>query len=158
MSGIFKPNFSVLQDWVQTCTVAFQQLRRISFLTEEIFSFGEFDPQVTWAGTASAVTIYRARYLKIYKMLFFSVHIQATLAAVLTPKITIRLPYNTAGRIGGGTASQGGGCYVTNAGSEEAGVWSSVSGTNTISVGRTTLVNFTAGQAAVLVNGFIEVD
>ena len=158
MSGIFKPNFSVLQDWVQTCTVAFQQLRRISFLTEEIFSFGEFDPQVTWAGTASAVTIFRARYLKIYKMLFFSIHIQATLAGPFTAVITIRLPYNPTGRIDGGTASQGAGCSVVNAGVRETGVWATLSGTDLLYISRATPVNFTAGQAIVYANGFIEVD
>jgi hypothetical protein len=158
MSGIFKPNFSILQDWAQTCTVAFQQLRRISFLTEEIFSFGEFNPQVTWAGTASAVTIFRARYLKIYKMLFFSIHIQATLAVPFTTTISVRLPYNAAGRIEGGSAWQGGGAVLFNAGTRESGAWAIQSGTDLLTFVRATAIAYTAGVAAVYANGFIEVE
>jgi hypothetical protein len=156
MSGIFKPNLLVLRDWRQTCTVAFQQLRRIPFLTEEIFAFGDFDPTIVWPGTATAVSVRRAKILKIWKFVFFSVDVRATLAVPFTQFGTLTIPYTA--RNDNPSSVQGAGAIVANAGTASVGHWQIASSTNLLTFYRAALAAFTAGDAILIANGFIEVE
>lgn len=93
MTGVFKFNPAILSSWRTTLQVFFQQLRKVAFVVENTFSFGDFDPQIDWNGmTVTDVIIYRARYLKIWKLLFLSIDLKGTLAAPLADKYYLTLP------------------------------------------------------------------
>lgn len=146
-----------MRDWKQSLVVAFSQLRRVNFLTQEVFAWGDFLPVIDWGGMATSnFVLGRARYLKIWKFLWFSLDFRATVAAPLFNRITVQIP---------GTfpvdeirsVYQGGGLTIQNNGANEAGFWYAGSGTNLLNFQRTAGGNFTAGTAAVFCNGFVEI-
>lgn len=156
MSGeLFSPNVSLLSSWRQSITVLLQTLRRVKFVVENTFSFGDFDPQPNWFGMAATnVLIYRARYLRIYKFLWISVDISATLAAPFTNGIGITIPWTLAGDI---ASNQAFGARVSNNSVNDSGV---VIGNGTFSAVlfiRPVAANFTAGVTRITANGFFEV-
>lgn len=154
MTGIFKANYSVLRDWKTTLTVAFQQLRRIPFIIEDTFQFGDFDPQTNFNGmTISNYVLYGARYLKIKNLLWFHYDMTVTLAAPLAASIKIIIP---------GTASteygiQSGYAQIDNAVTGESDGWYLLPGTNEIVIFRTGVVNYTAVATRIKLNGWVEV-
>lgn len=151
----FSPNLQVLSNWRQTVTVAFQQLRRVAFLVESIFSWGDFDPQINWNGmAATGVGIYRARYLRIYKFLWFGVDFGATLAAPFTSQITITIPSTLPNDP---TALHAAGALVEDAGVFAVGYWYGIGGTNLLNFRKGDTTNFAAGAGRVTCNGFIEI-
>jgi hypothetical protein len=156
-TGIVSPNLPINTSWRSTLANAFQTLRRIAFLTEQVFQWGDFDPQIDWQGmAASTVLINRSRYLKIWRFFWFSVDFQATLAAPFTNYITIQIPSTVAPD--SPTTFQAGGTMIQNAGALEAGFWFATSSQNTLKFERTASGNFTAGAARIWGNGFIEVN
>jgi len=161
MSEFFSPNYAVLKNWQQTVTVAFQQLRRIKFVVRETFSFGNYDPQVNWQGmTVSGVTVNRARYLKLYKIIFLSIDFTATLAAPLTNFITVVIPegINAPAAENGAIHLQGGAALVQDNGVTETGTYQIVGGSNLINFFRSATANFNVGVARVTLNTFIEIE
>jgi hypothetical protein len=160
-TGIYKPNFATLRDWRKTFDVMFSQLRRVPFLTEEVFSWGTFDPKVNWNGmTITTPLIYRSRFLKIWKFLWFSVDFSGTLAAPLTTNIFIEIPGTAPLTEGAATtvSYQTSGYMSQNAGAaQEVGFWYFSSGTNQIRFTRPGFAAYTAGLARVSANGFVEI-
>jgi hypothetical protein len=156
MSGFYVSRFVNLSSWQSTFKVFFQQLNKIRFVVEDTFSFGDFDPQIDYDGmTTSAITIYRTRYLKIYKLLWVSIHIDVTLAAPFSSVIRVRIPA-TATTVGGTLSRQGYIFRLQNAGVVEAGALSLNAGADLLQFFRLT-GNYTAGAANIRFNGFFEV-
>jgi len=151
----YSPNLPIGSGWKSTLQAAFQTLRRVKFIIEENFSFGDFDPQVNWNGmTVSAVNIRKARYLKLFKLFFVSVDIQATLAAPLTLNVTITIPETIYG-----TSTE----YQSGAGSGNSGgpavtlVWQAQGTTDKILIYRYDFANYGAGVFRGVFNGFLEI-
>lgn len=146
------PNLKVGNDWRGSLNVAFATLRRILFIQESDFSFGDFDPQVNWNGmAASNVSILRARYLKIFNMLWFSLDLSATLAATFTTSFSIIMPA-TAGSVG----LQSFAGIGQNGGSNEGCVAEIQAGTNILNIYRIGFGNYSAGSTRQRINGFME--
>jgi len=155
VNGFEQPNLPVGSGWKSTLTLAFQTLRRIKFVVENTFSFGDFDPQVSWNGMAvSAINIRKARYLKIYKLLFFWVDIQGTVAAPLAAAVIITLPATAAGLSGD---YQSGGASGQDNGGAVGQVWQVQATTNLLYIYRYNFVNYTAGVFRGIANGFLEI-
>lgn len=156
-TGIEFPNLKVLSDWRSSLNVAFSTLRRIPFLTEPVFQMGDFNPQTNFNGmTVTNYRVYRARYLKIYKFLWFSFEITATLAAPFAANVMITIPgtgYDPEQTFAG----QSGGAQIRNAGAYETGTWLLVGRTNVLQLNRPGWANFTAGASVFRANGFVEV-
>ena len=155
MTKLYSPNFSLLSNVKETIRIAFTQLRRVRFLVEESFEFGDFDPKTNFNGMVStAYVIARARYLKIYKFLWFSVDITSTLAAPFTSVINITIPYTAAGSQY--TEGQAGGALINNNSARESGYWVIHGNTNEIIFVRSGAA-FSAGIDGFSANGFIEI-
>lgn len=155
----FTLNLKVLKDWRSSLSVAFQILRRIQFIVEDTFSWGDFDPQIDWGGmAATGIEVGRCRYLKIWNFLWFSIDIRASLAAPFTTQVGITLPGTSTG---GGDYSpkrvQGGAMIVYNAGVESIGSHDITDDTNVTYIKRPALAAYTAGLFIVIGTGFIEV-
>lgn len=149
------PNLKIGRDWRSTLNLAFSVLRRIVFLTPDDFSFGDFDPQTNFNGMAGTVyTVNKARYLKIFKMLWFSIDISATLAAVFTTNITVTMPATANGGTGGYQGFVGVG---ENAGVGELSAAQIQNGTNLLNIYRQAFGAYTAGTWHSRINGFMEV-
>lgn len=162
MSGTpLKVNLPVGSGWKSTLTLAFAKLNKISFIVEDTFSFGDFDPSTNF--NSMVVTNYalrRARYLKIYKFLFFSVDIAATLATPFANSVAFTIPGTAAGAspsLLGSSDTQGAACFADNAGTGEAALWQIVAGTSSVRVFRSGIAAYTAGSFRVKINGFVEV-
>lgn len=155
VDGFERPNLPIGSAWKSTLNLAFQTLRRIKFVVAETFSFGDFDPQINWNGMAvSAVNIRRAKYLKIYKLLFFSVDFTGVVAAPLNNSVIVTLPATVAGNSGD---AQSAGCSGNDAGAAVALVWQASALTTNLYVYRYNFVNYTAGVFRGIFNGFVEV-
>ena len=156
MSGLFSINPSLLHGWKQTLTIFFSKIRRVSFVVEDTFSFGDFNPQVNWNGmTATVVSVNRARYLKIWKFFWFSIDISATLAAPFTTSVILTIPHTA-------YQSSPAGAHITagllqNAGAYEVGTCQVAGGSDQMTIFRTALGAYTAGAFLFRANGFIEV-
>ncbi len=150
-------NLPISSGWKSTLANAFQVLRRIAFVVPETFSFGDFDPQIDFRGMANAGLITnRARYLKIYKLLFFSLDFEATLGAPLTNYVTITLPEGLTAY--GEDSFHNGSVQINNAVTGEADFWNCEGGTNLVNIFRTGAVNYTAVATRWHVSGFLEVN
>ena len=169
MSGTFRPKFAVLSDARKSILNVIQTLRRVPFVIADTFSFGDWDITVDWSTAGDTTTaggletkfIKRARYIKIWNMLWVSVDIGATLRAPFGELVTFTLPYTLTGYQSATTGvnddRQGMGCFVENAAVPEAGNAFARSGTNIVRVERYGAGLFTAGAARVCLNGFFEV-
>lgn len=152
-------NFTLDAAWRATLNKVFQQLRRVKFVVENSFSFGDFDPEINWNGmAATAVDVRRARYLKIFKMFWFSVDIRATLAAPFAAGVFITLPSVIISNANEKSGVQGGGAYMFNAGTAEVGTWSGNAGTNILNAYRPGTAVHTAGAFIFIANGFLEIE
>lgn len=148
----FSPNLKVLKDWRGSLNVAFSILRRVRFIVEETFSFGDFDPQINWNGmTITSPLVTRARYLKIFKMFWFSLDIGGTLAAPFTNIVTVTMPFATA-------ENQGGTGFGQNAATAEGSFWEVLAASNSLVVYRAAFGNYTAGAFRTRINGFLEIE
>lgn len=157
MSGVVKFNFAVLRSWQQTCTVAFNTLRRIAFIVEDSFQFGDFDPQTNYNGmTLTLYQVKRARFLKIWKFLWLSIDIVGTVAVPLASGITITIPDGCT-VAGLATDYQAFGADVVNNGTSEAGFARAIGLTNAVTFYRTASGNFGAGVSEITANGFLEI-
>lgn len=155
MSEFYVTRFVNLSSWQSTLKVFFQQLNKIKFVIEDTFSFGDFDPQVDWGGmTTTLVTMRRARYLKIWKLLWVSIHVDGTVAAPLTNVIKIAVPATGAGDT---SSVQGYIWRLANAGTVEAASLSFNAGSNLLQLFRLSGANYTAGTVSIRFNGFFEV-
>ena len=158
MTGIYRPNFAVLGNWRSTLAAFFQQIRKVAFVTEGAFAFGDFDPQFDWKLMAvTSVRVDRARYLKIWNMLWFSLDFRATLAAPLASNYSIRVPGTLADPDTAVQESQGGSCYLANNAVAEVGLWFGTAGADEVFIQRVGGA-FTAGITRVILNGFVEVN
>lgn len=159
MSGFYSPILNIASGWRTTVGNAFQTLRRVSFVIEDTFSFGDFDPQINWKGmAATAVVVRRARYLRIFNFLLFSLDISATLAAPFATEVQVTLPdskttYGTQNN----NEAQGGAYNGSNAGVGETNPWNSNSGWSYLSLQRVNGAAYTAGAFRAILNGFLEV-
>jgi len=151
----FSPNFKVLTDWRSSLNVAFSVLRRIKFIIEGDFSFGDFDPQSNFNGmTVTNYLVNRARYLRIGNLFIFSLDIRATLAAPFAVRVDYTIPVTAAGT---SSSVQGGGAWGYNAGVIESGaVWGINGASNAIYSLRPALAAYTAGSYIFVANGLIE--
>ena len=158
MTGFFSPNYAVLPTWKSAISVAFQQLRRVRFAVDSTFEWSDFDPQVDYDGAAhTAQVILASRYLLVNKILFFSLDIQATLAAPLSTRVRVTLPRN---KTAGGTSSAlqcGGTVGVDGGATVEVGSWQIIAGESHLDFRRPGNIAFTAGFFRGIANGFIEV-
>jgi hypothetical protein len=160
--SFYTPNFAVGSSWRNTIGMITSQLRKIKFAIDETFQFAEFDPKLDvgsagWGGmTASAITILHARYLKLFKLVFFSIRINATLAigGGWTNQILATLPESL---IAYDPGSQAGGGAITLAGTYEAAIWQISASANQIRFIRNAGGNYSAGDWGWTYNGFIEV-
>jgi hypothetical protein len=149
----YSPNLPISSGWKSTLANAFQTLRRVKFIVEETFSFGDFNPQTNYNGmAATGLNEYRARYLKIGKFFLFSYDSLATVAAPFTNNVTITIPYTVKG-----DRQQGGGAVVSNGGAGESGFFTAVADTNTVIFHRVNDGNWGAGFLEIVCNGFIEI-
>ncbi|OQB10430.1 MAG: hypothetical protein BWY21_00351 [Parcubacteria group bacterium ADurb.Bin216] len=161
--GIVTPNFKVDSNWKTTLNATFSALRRIRFLTEPVFAFGDFNPLIDFQGmTATNTNNRRCRFLRIYKFLWISVDCAATLAAPFTSVLYLTLPpgcivkgddtpNNTS------VSRQGGGLFLQNAGATESGFWLGIPLQNRLVVQRNASGNFTAGTMRFIFNAFVEI-
>jgi len=116
------------------------------------FSFGNFDPQINFNGmTVTNFNVVRARYLRIFKMFWFTFEATATLAAPFASTINIIIP-NT------GKSTQIAVGYGQNAGTGELSVHQLLANANTVQIYRQAFGNYTAGVWYSRVNGFYEID
>ena len=128
-------------------------------VSENVFAFGDFDPQINWNGmAATGVIVYRARRLRIFNLMLFSVDIAATLAAPFTNVVTINLPGTALlAAVEGAEDFQGGAGLSNNAGVGEGCLWQIKANESSLFVYRPTINNYTAGLMRARINGFIEV-
>lgn len=150
-------NLHIGKTWKDTLQSAFSYLRRIPFVVQDTFSFGDFDPNINWNGmTVSAVNIFKARYLKIGNMLWVTFYITATLAAPLAQVIYITVPGTAP--IGDNNANrvQGDLFWTANAGVSESGRWVFYPGFNVLECGRFAAA-YGAGVSIFALNTFLEV-
>jgi len=164
MTFFYTPNLIIAKSWQQTLKSAFTQLRKWKFLVEDSFSFGDFTPHPITAATPlnfyfSSMTVtnyvlYRARYLKIFGLLLFSVDFSATLAAPLGNTIKIVLPATLAGA---SNYAQCGFANINNTTATEPGTWAGAGGNSTIDVYKIAVANYSAAATNIRVNGFVEV-
>lgn len=150
---------NLAKDSMSTLANAFQILRRIDFVTTDLFSWGAYNPNINFNGMAvTNLVIRRARYIKIMNMLWFSLDFSATLAAPLGNVITTSLPFVSPNTNPSLNQLQGGGIMTNSGGgSFEAGFWWNSSGFGDANFSRTASANWGAGAARVICNGFIEV-
>lgn len=152
MSGFFSPNTANLKSLLLT-------LRRVPFVIEDTFTFGDFDPQLDFQGmTVTNLRVRRARFLKIWSFFWFSIDFSATLAAPLNTTIRITIPYTT--KSSGNPSlsfNQGGGAVVVDSVGAD-GFWLSGSDTNIIAVFKDNTAIYGAGGARVSLNGFLEIN
>ena len=153
--SLFRFNASIQNTWRQSLTTILQILRRVVFVVEDSFSFGDFDPQIDWGGmTVTLVSIPRARYLKIWKMLWISVSFEGTVAAPLTTTIKITIPGTAQGVA---TAIQAYIFRLFEAATIQAGTVLIRGGNNTLEFQKLNSANYTAGAVTLRLNGFFEV-
>jgi len=128
-------------------------------VSENVFAFGDFDPQINWNGmAATGVIVYRARRLRIFNLMLFSVDIAATLAAPFTNVVTINIPGAALlAATAGAEDFQGGAGLIDNAGAGEGSLWQIRGGESNLFIYRAAIANFTAGVMRARINGFIEV-
>jgi hypothetical protein len=150
---MISPNLKVLSDWRSTTSVAFSVLRRIAFIKEDDFKFGDFDPKTTFRGMGTAdYVIYRARFLKVFKLLFLSLDLSVTVSAPLTFGINIELPEGTTAAAGAGGGQSF--CIYVNGTPGTAVISEEQSNLRLDNAGFT---NFGAGGVRIIGNGFLEV-
>lgn len=153
--SFYSPNFATASSWKLSVGLITSQLRKVKFVVEDTFAFGDFDPRTSFSGMAtSGYLVRKARYLKIWKFFWFSVDIGVTLAAPLSNAINIVIPYTGAGN---SSDLQSGGARIDNASTAEAGTWSVAGRGDTLSFYRSGLANYTATATRIIANGFIEV-
>jgi hypothetical protein len=156
--SLFTPNYTLDSSWKATLNKVFQQMRRVKFVVEDTFSFGDFDPQTNWNGmTVTGYQVYRARYLKIYKLLWLSIDIRATLAAPFAGSVDVTIPYVIKGSDEVSGAQQSLFVRISNASTNEPGMCVAVANTNILTFFRIPIAAFTAGSAILTYNGFLEV-
>lgn len=153
MSGFYSPKLIIANGWQTTLHAAFQTLRRIKFVVDNTFSFGDFDPQFNFNGMGTAALIvYRARFLKILNLLWVSIDFTVTLSAPLAANIGIIIPATAAGSSVVG-ASQAFYSYIGGVPGNSV----IAGGTNILNIQNSGLGNFAATATRILANGFIEV-
>ncbi len=153
--SFYSPNFATTSSWKTSVNLISSQLRKIKFVVESTFQWGDFDPQTTFSGmAASAYLIRRARYLKIWKFLWFSVDIAVTLGGPASNAINVNLPYTAYGASG---EIQAGGARIDNAATAEAATWACSGGQSTLAFYRDGLANYALAATRIFANGFIEV-
>jgi len=161
MTGFFSPNLQILSTWKSTLQVAFQKLGQSAFAVNNTFEFQKFDPQLTFYGCPTVISISEARYCLIGKLLIFRVFVTATMTP--PPVITafsFVLPNNLTARTADADESiqafQSGGCRLTN-GATGDGHWWIFPNQNLVNVQRfdNTLV---AGLIETGIIGMIEVN
>lgn len=153
--SLYTPNLKVLKDWRGSLNVAFSILRRVAFVIEDTFSFGDFNPQTNWQGmTVTNYQVYRARYLKIFKMMWVSLDIRGTVAAPLTTNVSVILPATGGG--GEDSSQQSSANRLVDNSVNEVGFSALAKGSNEMYFYRAPIANFTAGPAIITFNGFLE--
>lgn len=154
--SLYSPNFSLSGSWQKTFSSMYQVLRRVRFVVENTFSFGDFDPQLDFGVmTAASVVVNRARYIKILNMLWWSLDCSATLSGSFTLRVYVTIPGT--GESLGQINTQVVHALVRNGGTYEAGHCHLVSGENRMSIFRGALGNYSAGAWSCTANGFFEV-
>lgn len=149
------PNLAVGSDWRGTLNKAFSILRRIVFVDEQTFSWGDFDPQINWGGMAVTLEhIRRARFIKIWKLLFISFHVDATLGAPLTDRVIITIPGTLTGDI---NSFQDIPVTAYDAGALEIGTATGMGTSNNIVFYRPGYAAHNAGAFTVRFNAILEV-
>lgn len=155
MSGLTKINLAVQSGWRSSVQIICQVLSKIAFVVEDTFSFGDYTPEFNYFGmTTSAFTLFRARYLKIWKMLWVSIDFQTTLAAPLANFITITLP---PGCTTAGASNVVQSFYAFQANASEALNAYSVGTQGYIAFTRPGGINYAAAATRIVTNGFLEV-
>lgn len=162
MSGLFNFNASIQTSWKASLQTILQKLRRVSFVVEDTFSWGNFEPTLTYSGgmTGTAYFLRTARYLKIWKFLWFRFDFDITPVAPLSTTIYFSLPATTPGDVDVVTGTHvGQTCLVLITGAVTNEVGSGYIGRerNQLSIQRANNAAFTAVQNRITCNGFIEV-
>jgi len=161
MTTLYSPTLNILSTWKTTIQQAWQSLRKIRFVIEDTFSFGNFDPKIQWGGmTVTNAYVYRARYLKIFNMMWVSLYASATVAAPLSNGVSFTIPATASGNDDPALATsiilQGGGCVLRDILSYQIGFWRTAGGSDLMYLDRTA-GTFAAGLVEIFVNAFIEV-
>lgn len=132
------------------------------FVTEPTFQFENFEPIFNWNGmTASSLTVYSSRLLKIRSVVWVSIQLNVTLAAPLTVYYTFSIPYTVRNpdRTGASVLAQGLSGNANNVGTLEAALVYGRGGGNMIEVYRPgAAVAYGAGVHALRANFFVEVE
>lgn len=157
--NFYAPNFAIGSSWRSAMTLLVSQFRKIKFAVESTFSFANYTPDLFWNGaTANPVYIHHARYLRLNKLLFISVCVQATLGGAVTNLVGFSLPESLIGA--DVPIFQQGGCGLLIPGSGfEVGFWSLAGRADMMSLGRGPggPLNYPAGAVIYSVNAFVEV-
>jgi hypothetical protein len=155
MTNLFRFNASLQGTWKQTLATVLQILRRVTFVIEDTFSWGDFVPTLSYTGgmTASGVVINAARYLKIFNFAWFHFDINLTLVAPLSNTITVTLPVTTSLNSGFQVAF----VQVNNAVLSEASYSNIAAGASDLLIYRPAAVNYTAVASRLICSGCLEV-
>lgn len=163
MGALFSFKISMRSTWQSTLAVLMQAMRRVKFVVESTFSFGDFDPNPDYlTSTVTARRIDRARYLKIGKLLWVSVDFRATIGGAISQACIIQLPFQVNATASNTTPRQGGVCYGSTAGTPAPVSWSSLPTAGTYNNGiQFDSINpptaFAAGVLIIRGNMFLEI-
>ncbi len=153
--SFYSPNFAIGSGWRSSMQLVVSQLRKIKFVVEETFSWGDFEPQATFSGmTVAGYAVKRARYLKLWGFLFFRVDLIATLSGAMSNAIYITVPGTAFGDTG---ELQSAGCRIDNVTLAQSGTWNASGQQDVVGFYLPNLANYVAGDVRISAVGLIEV-
>ncbi len=155
MTNLFRFNASLQGTWKQTLATVLQILRRVTFVIEETFSWGDFVPTLSYTGgmTSTDLNVNSARYLKVFGFLWFHFDITLTPVAPLSNTIIVTLPATTSLTSGYQVAF----VQVNNAVLSEASYSNIAAGASDLLIYRPSAVNYTAVASRLICSGCLEV-
>jgi hypothetical protein len=155
MSGLFSPKLSILSTWNSTVSQAFQMFRRVKFVVEDTFSWGDWLPAVSGQSgmVVNNITIFNARYLKLFNFLWVTFDIQFVTAAPFSTSVLLSLPATAAAP----QKSAQFAATVVSGGGTDAGLAILDREANQIALFRPAAAAYAAATYRITCNGFFEV-
>lgn len=162
MSGFFTPNLSIGNSWRASLQAINQVFKTINIIVEDTFDWGDYDFTPNGGSmTLSALRIFRARYLKIFKFAWISFDFQATLGGAATNIISMPLPFTIASVAGidpSVTYQSGHLTIIDPVAVNESGSLLTLGGQSVVALTRFNAANFSTGAASrFIANAFFEV-
>lgn len=157
--NLYTPKFATSSTWQSSVGLVTSQLRKIKFVVEKTFSWGNFDPKTDFGGMGSSAYILKgARYLRIYKLLLFRVHISVTLAGGSSSFSISMPPGCTAGGDASVSEKQAGYVQLSDAvTADQPATWYTIAPADLIVVRPPNGALYAAGATTIVISGIIEV-